>query len=334
MHTKPVALVVFATVLFAAPLSADWVTLQDGTDLKGIDLKKHGKGFRFTLENGEAVFLPAGSIFYYEKSTRDETVEFRGSQVSLRDKIQTLQREQRERTRKAVRSLERWARGGAGPKGQAGAEAARRVFESLSEKERLRAFEQALGSSEINAARRLAATELSRYKDPTALRALARGALRDDFRSVRDTCLASLKKLDDPKTPDFFIPHLRNKEPRARIRAANALSVFPARRAVPELIDTLHMAWTGFGNAYMMQVTQRAYVADYELVSGGTGFSIVEVADPVIRTALTGVALDVKVRRVELTARLRALHKATGQDFGTDVQKWRQWWKLEQQGQN
>jgi len=44
---------------------------------------------------------------------------------------------------------------------------------------------------------------------------------------------------------------------------------------------------------YVSVITQRAYIADYELVSGGTGFSIVEVADPVVQTFQEGVILDV-----------------------------------------
>ncbi len=44
---------------------------------------------------------------------------------------------------------------------------------------------------------------------------------------------------------------------------------------------------------YVSVITQRAYIADYELVSGGTGFTIIEVADPVIQTFQDGVILDV-----------------------------------------
>ena len=44
---------------------------------------------------------------------------------------------------------------------------------------------------------------------------------------------------------------------------------------------------------YVSVVTQRAYISDYELVSGGTGFAIIEVADPVVNTFQEGVILDV-----------------------------------------
>jgi general secretion pathway protein D len=40
-------------------------------------------------------------------------------------------------------------------------------------------------------------------------------------------------------------------------------------------------------------ITQRAYIADYNLVSGGTGFAIIEVADPEVQTFQEGVILDV-----------------------------------------
>lgn len=76
---------------------------------------------------------------------------------------------------------------------------------------------------------------------------------------------------------------------------------------------------------------ERAFVSDYELVSGGTGFAIVEVADPVIQTNTTGVVLDADVRMVELRTRLRTLNKITGQDFGADVGKWRSWWQTSNQ---
>ncbi len=41
-------------------------------------------------------------------------------------------------------------------------------------------------------------------------------------------------------------------------------------------------------------ITQRSYVQDYELVSGGTGLVVSEVADPVIDTFQDGVVLDVR----------------------------------------
>lgn len=45
---------------------------------------------------------------------------------------------------------------------------------------------------------------------------------------------------------------------------------------------------------FISAITQRAYISDYELASGGTGFVAVEVADPIIQTFEEGVILDVR----------------------------------------
>jgi type II secretory pathway component GspD/PulD (secretin) len=45
---------------------------------------------------------------------------------------------------------------------------------------------------------------------------------------------------------------------------------------------------------YTSVITQRAYIADWELVSGGTGLVVVEVADPIIQTFQEGVVLEVR----------------------------------------
>ena len=41
-------------------------------------------------------------------------------------------------------------------------------------------------------------------------------------------------------------------------------------------------------------ITQRAYISDYELSSGGTGQVVAEVADPIIETFQEGIVLDVR----------------------------------------
>jgi len=45
---------------------------------------------------------------------------------------------------------------------------------------------------------------------------------------------------------------------------------------------------------YTSVLTQRAYVSDWELLSGGTGLQVVEVADPVVATFQEGVVLEVR----------------------------------------
>jgi hypothetical protein len=206
---------------------------------------------------------------------------------------------------------------------------ARARIRGLPSEDRVSVLLRALRSSEASAARRLAARELAAdpaHRGARVTSGLARAAMVDGFKSVRDRSLLALREVSDPNTAKHFVPGLSDRRPEVRTRAANAISVFPDRAVVPDILATMRMTWVGFGRANTLQVTQRAYIADYELVSGGTGFSIIEVADPVVQTSLEGVALDVDVRRVELIARLRALHRITGQDFGTDLRAWEEWW--------
>ena len=385
---------------------ADWVSLRNGEHLRGIDLRKHRKGYRFTLETGEVVYLPKDDVFHVEKSPRNEKVEFRGKKVTLRHQIEVLLKESKRRLERRSKDVEAWARAAAlapkrfakpgadaarPPEGsrkpvgtktpkavraddvirvvkatpkrpdngrrlqrpeapgsapgrrreagertpvtktpvktapssviEAGLEARDRVL-ALQHDERIDVFLHTLRHSKLPGARKFASNRLDARGKSRVVRGLVRAALLDGYRPVRDRSLASLKRIADRSTAKVLAQGLTHQRPSVRTRAANAISLFPDRAVVPQILGSIHMTWQGFGRAHMLQVTQRAYIADYELVSGGTGFSIIEVADPVIATNLEGVALDVKVRKVELTARLRALHKITGQNFGADIGAW------------
>ena len=331
----------------ATPLAADWVTLKNGRHLRGIDLEKSGRAYRFTLENGKAIYLGTDDVFYLEKSPAGEKVEFRGKKVTLRQKIKTLRKESRARSERSLRRVETAARG------DKSTEKVREELAALPAAERSEVLARLLRESRVTEARRLAARELARLAstgqeasnaEPPAAPAapaiaepragkrelafeLARAAIRDPIRTVRKASLAALEKVGHADTGTFFIPALRSKSALQRTRAAQALSRFPDRRAAGELVQVLRYTWSAFNRGYFLQATQRAYIADYELVSGGTGFAIIEVADPVVRTSTTGVVLDVHVQRVEMKAYVRALKKITGQDFGGDVKRWSRWLK-------
>ena len=150
--------------------------------------------------------------------------------------------------------------------------------------------------------------------------------MTDSRRSVRDESLRVLQSWEEKDTVLSFIPYLSSDNERFRVNAARALNVFPDRRAVGPLIKTLHLIWGGFGRTHVLSITQRAYVKDYELVSGGTGLIVQEVADPVVDTFQEGVVLDVHVRKAEAFARVGALSRATEQSFGTNFDKWKSWW--------
>jgi hypothetical protein len=334
----------------------DSIELTSGETLRGIDLEKKGEGYVFTLENGDVVYLKADLIGRVTRTQGREKVEFRGDEVTLRQKVRALRRERLAEKRQALRRIEAWASGGRG------AAAARDAMLALPERDRETHFDAALRGSGRPAARRLAAERLSEYATERAMGALVDAAVRDRHPGVRDASLRSLEiqalslaasagAAPAPSTASGLsttppsvsggrdavtarisrqlTPYLKSASRSERTRAADALAVFPSRQAMPELIRTLRLSWSGFGRAAVFQGTQRAYIGDYELVSGGTGFSIVEVADPVVRTTQTGTVLDVDVVRAELVARLRAMKRISGRDFGADVARWQRWWNEE-----
>jgi hypothetical protein len=231
-----------------------------------------------------------------------------------------LQLEERKKEKEALRNIEKWARG------KRGSEEARAAVAGLTAPERQRYFARTLAKSRVPAARLLVAKELGKIKSKTSLASLANSAIADRQPAVRAECLTALKSQDDPTTAEQFVPYLRSASRVARIRAAQAVEVFPTRRAVPVLIEGIRRVWDDFGRGFIFQGTQRSFIKDYNLVSGGTGFSLIEVADPEIDTISTGTVLDVKVRRVEIISYVRALRKITGQEFGADPREWRAWW--------
>ena len=302
------------------PAVADWVDLKDGTSLQGLDFVRKGSRALFTLETGERVSIQSDRISAHRKSAPGETVEFRGAQVTLREKVRILKQEDEKRRKDAVRDIEKWAAG------KKDADEARERFSANAPPDRERFLASALGESIAKGARLLSATELAAYPGKRSQQALARSAVKDTHVVVREKSIESLIDIGDESAGDHFIPYIGSESARERIRASEGLEMFPSRRAVPYLIQSLRRTWAGFGRGYFFQGEERSYISDYNLVSGGTGFSVIEVADPEIQKIQTGVVLDVKVKKVEIETAVRALRKITGEDLGYDPKPWSEWW--------
>lgn len=223
-------------------------------------------------------------------------------------------------------ALETAARGEKEPEAAA---AAMQTFRAAPEERRRYALAHALGSPD-HRTRQLAVRASGELTGKRPSRSLTHIAVSDPRRSVRDEALRVLKSWNEPDTALSFIPYLESDDDRERVNAARALNVFPDRRAVPVLITTAHKIWAGFGRSHFAQLVQRSYVQDYELVSGGTGLIVSEVADPVIDTFIDGIVLDIDVRRAEAYSRIATLERITGQNFGTDFEAWAKWWQEEQ----
>lgn len=314
---------VAAAACVAGPLSADWVTLKDGRRVRGIDYRQCPKGHLFTVEDGRVAFIKAGEAVSHEKSPPGEKVEFRGEQVTLRSKINALRKEREEHQKELRAAIAAWARGGKNAE-------ERRAFvmaQSAAEQELL--FGRTLAESRLTAARRLAVCELERFRTDHATGALAVAMIVDKDADVRAQAFEALRKNGDPKTGEHCIRYLLSADKDQRLRSSRALQTFPTIRAVPSLLLTIHKVWTGGQRSYFYQGAIRAYIGDYELVSGGTTYMLTEVADPIVRFSETGVVLDAKIALSEETIHLRTLETITGRRFGKDVEKWREWWNAE-----
>ncbi|MEM7164359.1 MAG: hypothetical protein AAF581_02790 [Planctomycetota bacterium] len=201
-------------------------------------------------------------------------------------------------------------------------------FRAMPARERSRALVDASESPRWRE-RQFAVREFAQLDDPSYRSRLAHVAVTDGKRSVRDEALRVLKKWNHADTALSFIPYVGSGDERQRVNAVRALNVFPDKRAAGTLIDRASQIYGSFGRVHFASVVQRAYVKDYELVSGGTGLVVQEVADPVIDTMNTGVVLDIEVKRVELVSIFATLGRISGERYGTNVPKWREWWAEE-----
>ncbi|MBN1419839.1 MAG: HEAT repeat domain-containing protein [Planctomycetes bacterium] len=202
---------------------------------------------------------------------------------------------------------------------------------SLSPEEETEALLKGLsGSTQV---KRFAMERLGEGKVGAAVPALAERVIKDSSGEIRRRALRALHEIDHPDTALAFIPSLSSSSEPERIRAARSLAYFPDRRAVGAIIETFHYSWSGFPRGYVMVGVTQAYISDYELVSGGTGWTLTEVADPVIGYATYGVVLDADVRRVEAAVRIVTLEAITGKHFGGNLDSWVAWWELESAAQ-
>jgi hypothetical protein len=241
--------------------------------------------------------------------------------VKLEEMVRTLSRELKSRLSSQDRALEQWAKGGKA------AEASRAEVIALAPDEQEACFVRALARGSSDAVRKLAAKQIAGFRTPGAAKALAASMVADPSLAVRRESVQAFEGLEVPGKGESFIPFLMSSKGEQRIRASEALRSFPTYRAVPPLVLAVHKSWNGGQRSFFFQGEQRSYVADYELVSGGTGFSIVEVADPVIRTTTTGVVLDAEVSHTEEHFHLGTLEKITHRTFGSDLARWQEWWK-------
>ncbi len=321
MSWKRTAFGFLSLFMFCSAVFADLVTLTDGRAFRGIDFKKVKQGHLFTIENGKTVFIKSANFESFEKSPPGETVSFRGKDVSLRTKIRTLQKEHKAEQQRLMHAIGVWAAGGSKAE-QAKAEVLERP-----ERERELLFGKTLLKNSSARARILATKQLAALKTEHAVKSLAYSLVQDRHSQVRTTCAEALQTFADPHLGEHFIPFLFSGNKYHRARASKAIQTFPSYRAVPALITTITKIWSGGQRSHFYLGTQRAFIKDYELVSGGTTIRLTEVADPIIKFAETGIVLDAKIAKTEQRIHIQTLERITGLDYGRDMGRWLAWWK-------
>lgn len=190
------------------------------------------------------------------------------------------------------------------------------------------ALEDALLSESLSV-RRFAAEELGRRGALASQARLAKLAYQDSAATGRAAALSALGKFGPTQTRAAraeLIRGLQSKSVWQSGHAAGALALLPDRRAVPYLIMRLRESTGGFGVVSMSVVTDRAYIRDFELTSGGSGQQLAEVADPQVAKSTEGVSLEVKVIQWYRESVVTALRRTSGQSFGPDAERWQRWW--------
>jgi hypothetical protein len=223
---------------------------------------------------------------------------------------------------RAKKALERAA---AAEKDEAARDAALADLRAAPKIARFEALARALESSSGKRVRILAAREMAEMRERAAAPVIVQAIVREADRPARIEMTRALRAVDAPDTAVFFTRNLIDSDPKRRIRAMQGLSVFRDRRAVEALVQFVEVTASGFGKAAIEVTVDRAYVKDWQLVSGGTGLTVVEVPDPEIDIVRTGVAMDVQVRRVEMRFAVGLLQDLTGAGIGADAGAWRAW---------
>lgn len=191
---------------------------------------------------------------------------------------------------------------------------------------------QALGRGPT-AQRRLLVDALSAFPQDEATMNLAVIALADDDDAVRRAALSELVRRQDDRVAAQFRKALASRSGELVRHAATGLALLGRREAVPDLIEVL----TAQGKM-RVEIPVRRYFGEMQQVFvGQTGVRIgpqgsvglrpqiglIDAYGPVIYQT-QGRVRDVTIYRTEV---LEALKSLTGENFGFEQDKWRQWYQ-------
>ncbi|HYF49277.1 MAG TPA: HEAT repeat domain-containing protein [Planctomycetota bacterium] len=177
-----------------------------------------------------------------------------------------------------------------------GDEKARKKWVKLKPAERTRALADVALAKEESAERRKAIKELGQLspsEDPDAegVAALAKLAVADSDGGIRALSRKAIAARDDERVLAPLATALKHKDALVRGNAAAAMRELGGPRIFEVIIEHWKETWGPGPRAHCFFGQMRSYVADYD-ISG-------DAYDPVVRSFMTGVVLDVKSLRVE-----------------------------------
>jgi len=223
-------------------------------------------------------------------------------------------------------------------------EDARRRLEAFTPDERRPPALEALAADDARV-RAAGAAELGRAGDVGSVAPLARRFVLDASAAVRQAASDALLALKDPSAGAAFLALLQSGNLAAKIRAADGLSAFPDRRAVPALVAALTWAIEPLEEISLTTAGPGSVAPPGPIViPGGTvvrpppssaGGVRPGTLPPTRGLVLPRVVTSVRVNRdpAETAARealagtcVRALRACSGQDYGRDASAWQGWW--------
>lgn len=200
---------------------------------------------------------------------------------------------------------------------------AREALQGIDDKHKLKPYLAAL-SSPSRELRGHAIEELGRMKAASAAKPLARRAVWDDEVPLRERALRSLEAIAHPDTALFLAVYLAEESVSARIRCAEAMGRFRDPRAAPPLLEALENAieTARAMEQYGEQVT--AVVNRTMILRDGSRVTLPRV----VRVRAESFDRQAKEKLLqEKAAILSTLGAITGQNFGEDLARWREWMK-------
>lgn len=147
-------------------------------------------------------------------------------------------------------------------------------------------------------------------------------------------CASTFEKIDSEKQRgniDFLITALRDEDVNAQGKAALALAEMnpPPKKAIPAIIESfpkilvlIYRDDRGVEHSSILPISDAEFIASASMLAVLNGGSATAGLKDINGRRFSGTYQ----RSAIVNAGAEALKKITGEDFGNDKDKWKQWW--------